>query len=52
VDVENADIMVNLIKLKNHVESEYDSSMRMVFSGAAEAHLIATEIGKKCDILC
>jgi len=35
---------VNLIRLKSEVETAYESSMNMAFSGAAEAHLIADEI--------
>jgi hypothetical protein len=46
VDVSNADIMVNMIKLKSHIEGVYESSMNMIFSGASEAHLIADEIGE------
>lgn len=46
IDVQNADIMVNLIKLKSEIEEHYESSINMAFSGAGEAHLIADEIGE------
>ncbi|KAF9534703.1 carbohydrate esterase family 9 protein [Crepidotus variabilis] len=44
IDVDSADIMANLILLKIDVEDKIGAQMRMVFSGAAEAHLLAQEI--------
>ncbi|KAJ7490396.1 carbohydrate esterase family 9 protein [Mycena galericulata] len=44
VDVENVDIMATLLILKAEVENQLGSRMRMVFSGAAEAHILAKEI--------
>jgi hypothetical protein len=38
--------MATLIKLKAEVEEVKSSKMRMVFSRASEAHLIANEIGR------
>ena len=45
VDVSSADIMAALIRLKDEVEEVRGSYMRMVFSRATEAHLLADEIG-------
>lgn len=45
IDVGSADVMAALLKLKAEVEQNRGTSMRMVFSGAAEAHLLAKEIG-------
>lgn len=45
IEVDNADIMATLLILKIEVEDRIGSSMRMVFSGASEAHLLAQEIG-------
>jgi len=39
--------MASLLILKAEVEYKIGSRMRMVFSGAMEAHLLAQEIGKK-----
>jgi len=44
IEVDSADIMANLLILKLDVEDRIGSTMRMVFSGAAEAHLLAKEI--------
>ncbi|KAJ7498753.1 hypothetical protein FB451DRAFT_1334381 [Mycena latifolia] len=44
IDVGNADIMATLLILKAEVENQLGSRMRMVFSGAAEAHILAKEI--------
>ncbi|KAG2013293.1 hypothetical protein CC2G_010222 [Coprinopsis cinerea AmutBmut pab1-1] len=44
VDVDSADIMASLLILKMDIENRIGSRMRMVFSGAAEAHLLAKEI--------
>ncbi len=38
--------MANLLRLKLDVEDKIGSRMRMVFSGAMEAHLLAKEISK------
>jgi hypothetical protein len=46
VDVGSADVMAALLKLKEEVEQKRGSRMRLVFSGAAEAHLLAREIGR------
>ncbi|KAG6911242.1 hypothetical protein DXG01_003109 [Tephrocybe rancida] len=46
VDVDNADIMATLLIVKIEVEDRIGSRMRMVFSGASEAHLLAKEIGE------
>ncbi|KIY67956.1 composite domain of metallo-dependent hydrolase [Cylindrobasidium torrendii FP15055 ss-10] len=46
VDVDSADIMALLLILKANVEDRIGSSMRLVFVGASEAHLLATEIGR------
>jgi len=45
VRVESADIMATLLKLKAEVEGAKNSTIRMVFSGASEAHLLAQDIG-------
>ncbi|KAL7282640.1 hypothetical protein ACG7TL_004113 [Trametes sanguinea] len=44
IDVSSADIMASLIRLKNEVEEKRGTYMRMVFSRATEAHLLAEEI--------
>ncbi|KAJ7178979.1 carbohydrate esterase family 9 protein [Mycena filopes] len=44
IDVGSADIMATLLILKAEVENRLGSRMRMVFSGAAEAHILAKEI--------
>ncbi|KAJ7129499.1 carbohydrate esterase family 9 protein [Mycena epipterygia] len=44
IDVGNADIMATLLILKAEIENQVGSRMRMVFSGAAEAHILAKEI--------
>ncbi|KAI9448109.1 hypothetical protein H4582DRAFT_2107502 [Lactarius indigo] len=46
IDVGSADVMAALLKLKDEVEQKRGTVMRMVFSGATEAHLLAKEIGK------
>jgi len=46
IDVDNADIMITLIKLKQQIEEVYQSLIKMAFSSAAEAYLIADEIGQ------
>ncbi|KAF8640067.1 hypothetical protein AX17_001308 [Amanita inopinata Kibby_2008] len=49
IEVHNADIMATLLILKAEVEEKIGSRMRMVFSGATEAHLLAREI-RNADI--
>ncbi|KAJ6628787.1 carbohydrate esterase family 9 protein [Mycena sp. CBHHK59/15] len=44
IEVGNADIMATLLILKAEVENRLGSRMRMVFNGAAEAHILAKEI--------
>ncbi|PFH51276.1 hypothetical protein AMATHDRAFT_142867 [Amanita thiersii Skay4041] len=44
IEVHSADIMASLLILKADVEEKIGSRMRMVFSGASEAHLLAQEI--------
>ena len=46
IDVDNADIMITLIKLKQQIEEVYQSLIKMAFSSAPEAYLIADEIGQ------
>lgn len=46
IEVDSLDIMANLLRLKLDVEDKIGSRMRMVFSGAMEAHLLAKEISK------
>lgn len=45
IEVHSADIMATLLIVKIEVEDRIGSRMRMVFSGATEAHLLAKEIG-------
>jgi hypothetical protein len=45
VEVNSADIMATLLILKAEAEERWGTNMRMVFSGATEAHLLAEEIG-------
>ncbi|KAI0355379.1 composite domain of metallo-dependent hydrolase [Trametes cingulata] len=44
IEVSSADVMATLIRLKNEVEEKRGTYMRMVFSRATEAHLLAQEI--------
>jgi hypothetical protein len=46
INVEHADIMASLILLKKELESETGNTTKVTFSGAAEAHLLAKEIGE------
>ena len=46
MEVHSADIMGSLIELKEDVEYETGIDLRLVFSGASEAHLLAKEIGR------
>ncbi|KAK0497265.1 hypothetical protein EDD18DRAFT_148225 [Armillaria luteobubalina] len=45
IDVDNADIMASLIQLKSEIERTTGFPLRVTFAGAAEAHLLAAEIG-------
>lgn len=45
VEVSSADIMATLMRLKSEVEEKRGTYMRMVFSRATEAHLLAEQIG-------
>ncbi|KAF4563368.1 hypothetical protein EYR40_006911 [Pleurotus pulmonarius] len=44
VAVDSADAMASLIKLKAEIEAQTETPIRVTFSGANEAHLIAEEI--------
>ena len=44
--------MATLLILKAEVEDKIGSRMRMVFTGAAEAHLIAEELGMATPVIC
>jgi hypothetical protein len=46
IDVGSADVMAALLELKEEIEQKRGTMMRLVFSGAAEAHLLAREIGR------
>ncbi|OJA11255.1 hypothetical protein AZE42_05686 [Rhizopogon vesiculosus] len=46
VDVENADIMATLLRLKDEFESHSGRRLRLTFSGGTEAHLLVHEIAK------
>ncbi|TFK54416.1 composite domain of metallo-dependent hydrolase [Heliocybe sulcata] len=46
VDVQNADIMATLIRLKKEVEAGTTHPIKVTFAGATEAHLLAKEIGE------
>ncbi|KAI0692573.1 hypothetical protein BC835DRAFT_1416500 [Cytidiella melzeri] len=46
LEVGNADIMATLLQLKADIEDQRGTQMNMVFSGAAEAHLLADQIAK------
>ena len=43
--------MSTLLILKREVEEMKGSTMRMIFTGAAEAHLIAEQIGERCVVV-
>ncbi|KDQ57519.1 hypothetical protein JAAARDRAFT_156260 [Jaapia argillacea MUCL 33604] len=45
INVESADVMATLIKLKEEVETEIGETIKVTFTGASEAHLLAKEIG-------
>lgn len=38
--------MASLLQLKADIEDQRGGQMRMVFSGATEAHLLASDIGQ------
>ncbi|KAG1899770.1 uncharacterized protein F5891DRAFT_1036409 [Suillus fuscotomentosus] len=46
VDVESADIMATLLRLKDEYEAHSGRELRMTFAGATEAHLLAYEIAR------
>ncbi|KAG2041106.1 hypothetical protein BDR03DRAFT_1089407 [Suillus americanus] len=46
VDVESADIMATLLRLKDEYETHSGRELRMTFTGATEAHLLAHEIAR------
>jgi len=46
VDVESMDIMATLINLKREYEDITGNDLRLTFSGATEAHLLAEEIAR------
>ncbi|KAG6911405.1 hypothetical protein DXG01_016502 [Tephrocybe rancida] len=46
IEVDNADIMSTLLKLKSDYEEWSDIIIHMTFTGAAEAHLLAEEISQ------
>ncbi|KAJ7600925.1 carbohydrate esterase family 9 protein [Mycena floridula] len=46
IDVHSADAMASLLVLKAEIEQKWGHTLRMVFTGATEAHLIAKEIGE------
>ncbi|KII89857.1 hypothetical protein PLICRDRAFT_40029 [Plicaturopsis crispa FD-325 SS-3] len=46
VEVQNADIIATLLRLKAEVEDHTGHRLRLTLTGAAEAHLLAKEIGE------
>lgn len=44
MNVHNADIMIALLRLKKEIEEESTTTLKIVFSGATEAHLLANAI--------
>ncbi|KAG5639405.1 hypothetical protein H0H81_002937 [Sphagnurus paluster] len=46
IEVHSADIMASLIHLKQEAEHRSGNIIKMTFSGASEAHLLAKEIGE------
>ncbi|OBZ68120.1 hypothetical protein A0H81_11871 [Grifola frondosa] len=46
VEVHSADAMASLIRLKSEVEKELGVAIRVTFTGATEAHVLAKEIGR------
>jgi hypothetical protein len=45
ITVHSADIMATLLHLKAEVDASAQTSLRITFAGATEAHLLAAEIG-------
>ena len=45
IEVHSADIMASLINLKREIETGHKTLLRITFSGATEAHILAKEIG-------
>ena len=46
MSVEKADIMATLLQLKIEVEAASKATLHMVFAGATESHLIASELAE------
>ncbi|KAJ6532729.1 carbohydrate esterase family 9 protein [Mycena vulgaris] len=46
VEVESADIIASVLRLKKEVEAAKGNTIRLTISGATEAHLLAKEIGE------
>ncbi|KAG5635819.1 hypothetical protein H0H81_010006 [Sphagnurus paluster] len=44
INVDSADVMATLIKMKSDYEASSGNNLHMTFSGASEAHLLAEEI--------
>lgn len=42
--------MATLLKLKMEVENTKNSTIKLVFSGATEAHLLTEDIGNPLDV--
>jgi hypothetical protein len=51
IDVANADTMATVIQLKQEVERRTGERMRIVFAGASEAHILASQIGDDGPLL-
>ena len=45
VNAQSADVIASLLLLKSEVDSQTGHNLRLVVSGAAEAHLLAAELG-------
>ncbi|KAJ6532734.1 carbohydrate esterase family 9 protein [Mycena vulgaris] len=46
IEVESADIIASVLRLKKEVEAAKGNTIRLTISGATEAHLLAKEIGE------
>lgn len=46
IHVESADAIAALLRVKSEAEEEHSTSLRFVFAGATEAHLLASEIAQ------
>ncbi|GLB37488.1 putative carbohydrate esterase family 9 protein [Lyophyllum shimeji] len=46
VQVHSADVMASIIHIKQQVEEHYGNAIKLTFTGASEAHLLAKEIGE------